>query len=152
MPKESAKALHIRPARIADSAPIARLATELGYLTTTSEMASRLAVLLPLPNHFIAVAEDLGTLLGWVAVEKRLLLVSGEKAELMGLVVGSARRRKGVGEALILAAEHWAIAQGFDAIIVRSNIARAESHPFYEDVGYIRTKTQHVYVKNLSSV
>src|SRR5699024_8827973 len=124
----------------------------LGYLTTTSEMASRLAILLPLPNHFIAVAEALGTLLGWIAVEKHLLLVSGEKAELTGLVVGSAARRKGVGKALVLAAEHWAIVQGLNAIIVRSNIARAESHPFYEGIGYTRTKTQHTYIKNLSSV
>ena len=130
---------------------MARLASELGYPVTASEMASRLAVLLPLPNHFIALAEGSGVLLGWVAAERRLLLTSGETAELMGLVVGSAARRMGVGKALVLAVERWASAQGCDAIIVRSNVTRAESHPFYAAIGYTRTKTQHVYVKNLPS-
>jgi hypothetical protein len=32
---------------------------------------------------------------------------------------------------------------------VRSNVARAESHPFYERLGYVRTKTQHAYRKRL---
>jgi hypothetical protein len=45
----------------------------------------------------------------------------------------------------------WVIAQGLDTIVVRSNVARAESHPFYERLGYTRTKTQHAYVKMLST-
>ena len=32
---------------------------------------------------------------------------------------------------------------------VRSDIVRAESHPFYQRVGYERAKTQHVYRKRL---
>ena len=33
---------------------------------------------------------------------------------------------------------------------VRSNVVRHESHPFYERVGYERTKTQHAYRKRLA--
>ncbi|HET8700222.1 MAG TPA: GNAT family N-acetyltransferase [Nitrococcus sp.] len=150
--RASIRAPHIRPARVADAAPIARLATELGYPATSAEMISRLAALLPLSNHFVAVAEGLDTLLGWVAVERRLLLISGAKAELMGLVVGAAARRAGVGRALVSAAERWALLQGLDTLIVRSNAARAESHPFYEAMGYTRSKTQHAYIKNLPSI
>lgn len=76
-----------------------------------------------------------------------MLLESGERAELVGLVVRSDARRIGVGKALVLAAEHWASAQGLQTITVRSNIVRAESHPFYESIGYVRKKTQHTYAK-----
>ena len=39
--------------------------------------------------------------------------------------------------------------RGLGVIAVRSNVARTESHPFYERLGYVRTKTQHAYRKHL---
>jgi hypothetical protein len=32
---------------------------------------------------------------------------------------------------------------------VRSNVVRAESHQFYERLGYARVKTQHAYRKRI---
>ncbi len=142
---------HIRKAVLGDAGQIGRLAAELGYPATNQDIASRLEALLRLPSHFVAVAEDESALVGWVAVEERLLLVSGKKAELMGLIVAPAARRHGIGKMLVQAAECWALEQGFDAIMVRSNVARPESHSFYEDIGYTRNKTQHAYFKRLSS-
>jgi len=46
-------------------------------------------------------------------------------------------------------AGQWALAQGFETIGVRSNVAREGSHPFYESLGYERAKTQHVYLRRL---
>ena len=77
------------------------------------------------------------------------MLESGESAELTGLVVASAARRLGVGSALVAAAEEWARANGFSSLRVRSNVTRAESHPFYEKLGFERAKTQHAYRKAL---
>jgi hypothetical protein len=48
--------------------------------------------------------------------------------------------------------EQWAANRGLDQMTVRSNVARAESHPFYQRLGYIRAKTQHAYHKALSGV
>jgi GNAT superfamily N-acetyltransferase len=141
--------LKSRPARSGDAAEIARLAGELGYPATTVDMASRLAVLLVHPSHHVQVAEAAGALLGWIAVERRLSLESGERIEIVGLVVGNAARRRGVGSMLLADAEQWARAQGFAAITVRSNVLREASHPFYEREGYVRHKTQHVYTKAL---
>lgn len=138
---------NIRLARIDDAAGIARLSGELGYPLTEDDMASRLAKLLPVPEHFVVVAETGGDLLGWAAVEIRMQIVSGRKAELMGLVVGANARRMGVGKALVRATENWVREQGFDKMTVRSNAARLESHPFYERLGYERSKTQHVYIR-----
>ena len=52
-----------------------------------------------------------------------------------------------VGKALVAAAEQWAADIGTPHVFLRSNILRQESHPFYESLGYTRTKTQHAYSK-----
>lgn len=141
--------MRVRPATTADAAGIARLATELGYPSSEDEMAVRLDRLLRSGSHFVAVAEDPPTLVGWVAAERRLLLESGTRVELVGLIVSASARRSGTGRALVAAAEAWALEQRVEIISVRSNVARLESHPFYERLGYARTKTQHAYAKQL---
>lgn len=141
--------LRLRAARPDDAAEIARLADELGYPTSVSDMHERLGMLLPQQRNHVVVAEGSCGLLGWIAVERRLTLESGERIEIIGLVVGAAARQGGVGRRLVAGAEQWAVAQGFDAIGVRSNVARDESHPFYECLGYVCCKTQHVYRRPL---
>jgi GNAT superfamily N-acetyltransferase len=140
-------ATEIRHAQIDDAAEMARLAGELGYPMATPEMARRLGVLLPNDLHYIAVAAAGKELLGWVHVEHRFSLEGGDRAELMGLVVDSRARRHGLGRELVDVAENWARARGLPAVTVRSNAARELSHPFYEALGYVREKTQHVYRK-----
>jgi hypothetical protein len=49
----------------------------------------------------------------------------------------------------VLEAERWTQQLGLRAICVRSNVLRDASHPFYEQLGYVRRKTQHVYLKSL---
>ena len=82
-------------------------------------------------------------------MERRYTLESGEFVEIVGLVVDAAARGHGVGRALVAEAEAWVLEQGFDAIRVRSNVARDASHPFYENLGFARIKTQHAYRKAL---
>lgn len=144
----------IRAATLGDSAEIARLAGELGYPTPAEEISARLQSLLVRPNHFIAVAAGDGNkqLLGWIAGEERRLLVAASQIEVMGLVVDHEARRLGVGQALIGALERWANeARGMGYVVVRSNVVRAESHPFYERLGYRRKKSQHVYLKEFDA-
>jgi len=139
----------IRRAQTSDAAEMARLSGELGYPMSADEMRARLGQLLPDAHHFIAVAYDAGDerLLGWMHVEHRTSLDAGDRAELMGLVVDGSVRRRGTGRALVDAAERWAQSQGLTAVTVRSNVTRELSHPFYEALGYVREKTQHVYRK-----
>jgi len=142
----------LRNARLDDAAQIARLADALGYPATVQDIAARLTELLPHSHHHVVVAHGDHELLGWVAVERRLTLESGGRIEIVGLVVSPIARRNGIGQALVADAERWALAQGFESIVVRSNVLRAESHPFYERLGYVRRKTQHLYSKPLGQV
>jgi len=142
--------LHIRRATLSDAAAIAALSGELGYPASAQEMSVRLAVLLPQAAQFVAVAATpADDVVAWISAEHRLLLEYGEKAEIVGLVVGAAARRTGVGKALVRAVEQWAREQGLAIVSVRSNAARVESHPFYERLGFVRIKTQHSYEKSL---
>lgn len=141
--------VEIRPATLADAAEIARLAGELGYPTTTDAMTRGLTALLANTRHYVAVAASDGRLLGWMHVENRVSL-GGDRAELRGLVVDPAARRRGVGRRLVAVAEQWARSRELASLIVRSNVVRDQSHPFYESLGYSRRKTQHVYGKKLA--
>ena len=140
----------LREARVADAADVARLAGELGYATPIDAMRERLSVLTQHPDHCITVAERDGRMLGWIAIERRRMLESGERVEIVGLVVDAQCRGSGVGRLLVQSAEQWASQLGFDTLIVRSNVLRDASHSFYERMGYVRRKTQHFYVKAIS--
>jgi GNAT superfamily N-acetyltransferase len=144
-----AASYEVRRAQLGDADEMARLSTQLGYPVPSTEMARRLAVLLPNERHHIAVAARSALVLGWMHVEHRFSLEGGDRAELMGLVVDADARRQGLGRELVDAAEHWALSRGLASLTVRSNAARELSHPFYEALGYARDKTQHVYSKAL---
>jgi GNAT superfamily N-acetyltransferase len=143
--------MKLRMACVDDAEGIARLATQLGYPTPGETMRTRLSTLLVHSDHHVSVVDDRGQLLGWIAVEHRRTLESGERVEIVGLVVDAGHRGGGVGRMLVEDAEQWARQSGFEAISVRSNIAREASHPFYERLGYMRRKTQHYYVKKLAA-
>jgi GNAT superfamily N-acetyltransferase len=148
-PSLVADRVQIRPPRAADAEQLGVLNRQLGYATESEELVSRINRLSELREHFVAVAEADGTILGWVQAEHRFSLETGDKAELVGLIVGAAARRSGVGRLLVQAAEDWAIDRGLLSIVVRSNVIRPESHSFYRQTGYTQSKTQHVYAKPL---
>lgn len=142
----------IRKATPADAAEIARLSTQLGYPASVETFAARLHKLIDSPRHAVLVAVGDGNRLGgYVATEQRMSLALGERVEIVALVVDSQARRTGVGKALVAAAEQWAIDAGTPDVFLRSNILRPESHPFYESLGYERTKTQHAYSKRFDA-
>jgi ribosomal protein S18 acetylase RimI-like enzyme len=140
--------LEIRRAQPSDAAEMARLSGELGYPMSVDEMRGAIGRLLIDPRHYIAVAEE-GTdrLLGWMHVEHRTSMQSAERAELIELIVDARARRRGTGRALVDAAEEWGQSRGVASLTVRSNVTRELSHPFYEALGFVREKTQHLYRK-----
>ncbi len=143
--------LTIREATPADAAAIARLSGVLGYPAEEDVVRARLERLLARPEDVVFAADLPGAgLVGWLHAAAQETLESGRGCELVGLVVDADHRRLGAGRLLVEAAERWARAHGLDRVSVRSNVVRAESHPFYERLGYTRAKTQHAYRKRLA--
>ena len=142
----------IRVATIADAAEIARLSAQLGYPAPVETFAARLRRLLDSRVHavLVAVSDADRHLAGFIALEQRITLESGERVEIVGLVVDADARRGGAGRSLVAAAERWTGERGLDEVFLRSNVVRPEAHPFYEGLGYTRTKTQHAYRKRLA--
>ena len=69
-------------------------------------------------------------------------------AKINGLGVRQECRRKGIGKALLEAAERVAIDSGVPYIALASGFAREEAHAFYENSGY--QKTSYWFRKRLN--
>jgi len=131
-----------------DAAAVAALSDQLGYPVAAEAIAARLERLLGRDDQLVlaAVADD-GELAGWIHAAEQDLVEAERRCEILGLVVDGRRRRGGIGRGLVAEAERWAASRGLRQMSVRSNVAREESHPFYEAQGYGRVKTQQVYRK-----
>lgn len=146
------KKLMVRKAKITDAPRVAELSAVLGYPVAREIMEQRLARVLGLETHTVFVAETPSNdVVGWTHAAEQEILEAGCLCEIRGLVVAEAQRGRGVGRHLIEAVERWAVARELDEVLVRSNVVRVESHPFYERMGYARFKTQHAYRKHLGS-
>jgi GNAT superfamily N-acetyltransferase len=143
--------VRIRRARLSDAEPIAALATQLGYPSSSSEVKSRLARIKDNDNHMISVAQVGATVVGWVHAFVKHSIDAEPRAEIAGLVVDESCRRFGIGKLLMQHAEEWARAKRLGAVYLRSNVLRDQAHPFYEALGYRRIKTQHCYLKTVAS-
>ncbi|HEX6616305.1 MAG TPA: GNAT family N-acetyltransferase [Gemmatimonadales bacterium] len=139
----------IRAASASDAGRLAELSGELGYPVSGDTIARRLERLLARDDNVVLVAELVpeGQVVGWIHGAEQDLLESDRRCEILGLVVDEACRGQGIGRRLVAAVEGWAASRGLEQIAVRSNVARTGSHPFYERLGYVRTKTQHAYRK-----
>ncbi len=140
----------VRPMEERDADAVARLSGELGYRADARDIVRRLGALAGRADMALLVAVDpAGTILGWIHVGKDATLTDGPVAEIRGLVVAEGSRGRGVGRALVEASERWAASRGNPRVRVRSRIARADAHRFYEACGYALEKTQHVFSKAL---
>jgi GNAT superfamily N-acetyltransferase len=140
----------IRTGKVSDASRLAELSAVLGYPVEADVMKGRLEGILPKPDHIVLVAETPSTLVvGWIQATGQHILEVGSFCEIVGLVVAAGHRGEGIGRGLVERVEQWAREHGLEEVAVRSNVARTESHPFYERSGYVRVKTQHAYRKRI---
>lgn len=128
----------VREAIPSDAAAIAALATELGFPLTTGEVAARLPLLgdareLPL----VADDERIVGCLTWHITP--VLHRPAPLGRITMLIVTAHARGRGIGSALVAAAEARLSGCGCKLIEVTSNIKLAEAHLFYERLGYEQT-------------
>ena len=135
----------IRSVQTDDIAALAALAGELGYPTSSEEMARRMAGLDD--RDAVFVADEDSVCVGWIQASIVESLETGRFAEIRALVVSATRRSSGIGAALVGAVEKWAAAKDCPRIRVRSNVVRERTHRFYERLGFRVTKSQKVFDK-----
>jgi len=140
----------IRTAVARDAPALALLAAELGYPNTVDETNGRLSTVMDAPENQVMVAETaVHEIVGWIHVFGAARVESEGFAELGGLVVAEAWRGRGVGSGLVASAERWALENAYFKLRIRSRVERAEAHRFFERLGFVGRKTQHVFERRL---
>ena len=140
----------IRQMQAHDVECVATLITELGYPATSADIERRFEGIDGHDDQILLVADAGGEAIGWIHVAVHPYLQNDASAEILGLVVTGAQRGRGLGAALVDAAESWAVRQGCGFLRVRSRVIRERAHAFYERHGFQRIKTQHCFQKTIA--
>lgn len=129
----------LRLARIDDAEVLGRLLTELGHPASTADIEHRWSAWREVGNEALLAEVD-GVVVGVLTMAKMFVLHRPRPVgRLSALVVTAACRGRGIGKALVHAAEAHLAAAGCGLVEVTSNERRAEAHALYQALGYRRT-------------
>lgn len=130
----------IRAAVSTDAGELARLFTTLGHPTRADEIAARWAQWAAEGNDALVADRGDDTLAGLATLHRtRVLHRPGPVGRITALVVDEVERGRGIGRALVGAAEERLTRDGCVLLEITSNLRRADAHAFYERIGYERT-------------
>lgn len=131
--------LVIRPALARDCAALEGLIEQLGYEAAAPDIAARLETIRA-EGREVLVAELGGRVVGCLSTSiMRVLHRPRPVGRISMMVVEERLRGRGIGAALVRAAEDWLDAQGCGVVEVTSHLSRSEAHRFYEKLGYEKT-------------
>ena len=136
-----------RSYRERDLISLQKLMSELGYHVESDELKNNVKGIHEKGGEII-VRELNGEVVASVCVLIDARLAEGIYAEIVSLIVSEKVRGKGIGAGLLKEAEKWA-AQRVSKIRVRANVVREAAHRFYTDQGYMLTKSQKIFIKNV---
>jgi GNAT superfamily N-acetyltransferase len=131
--------VRIRAAKLTDAADVAALMCQLGYETTPAEMEERLRVVLDNSAYTTLLAESAGGVCGMIGTFSQPSYEHNDlSGRIIALVVSKQGRRRGIGRALIAAAEKNFASKGVIRISLTTRLTRKDAHQFYEALGYER--------------
>ncbi len=134
----------LRPATPADASAMAGLITQLGYPTTPNQMTARFARLATDPNQQTLLADDDLGAVGLISLFRQQSLEYDDYfVRILALVVSQRAQHRGVGAALIEAAEEWAAEIGATRLVLTcgNRPERAIAHQFYPAMGFVISTT-----------
>ncbi|MFC0142125.1 GNAT family N-acetyltransferase [Erwinia mallotivora] len=141
--------MNIRLAHIRDSFALSALLTELGYENTESFIEQRLAQLIHDQTEQLLVAEQRGTVLGFLSLHFiPQLALAGDFARVSYFCIAEGERSKGAGQQLLQYAEALARKRGCDRMEVHCHERRIKANLFYAREGY--SESPRYLIKNLS--
>jgi GNAT superfamily N-acetyltransferase len=134
--------LIVRTAEPRDCARLAELIGQLGYAASESEVGERLEAMAD-EGRVVLIAEIDGKVAGCLSTSiMRVLHRPAPVGRISMMVVDEAQRSRGIGTALVRAAERALAAQGCYMVEVTSHVRRTEAHRFYERLGYEHTSVR----------
>jgi ribosomal protein S18 acetylase RimI-like enzyme len=129
----------VRRAESGDAAALAELMTQLGYPTRASEMEMRMESLRADKNYATFIAISKGRVCGMIGTRTSYSYEHNSPGgAILALTVSEGMRGRGVGQALIAAAENDFAQRNIRRVAVYSHFRRTEAHEFYEKLGYSR--------------
>ena len=132
----------IRAAAQRDGEALARLIGQLEYAVTAEAVAERLAIM-QAEGRLVLVAEREGQVVGCLSTSiMRVLHRPAPVGRISMMVVDEALRGRGIGAALVRAAERSLAERRCYIVEVTSHVRRTEAHRFYEKLGYERTSVR----------
>jgi len=128
----------VRLAAVTDAQVIADLLTQLGYTQDGDGLEPRIRRWIEDPSSAAMVWDDSGTVAGVIAVHVCPFFErDGSWGRIAALVVSERSRARGVGAALVTAAEQFAIESECHRMEVTSSRQRPDAHAFYRKRGYV---------------
>jgi GNAT superfamily N-acetyltransferase len=143
--------MRVRPVCASDVETATELLGQLGYQISPTEITARIGRVLSDKEHFAAVADDDGKVVGLIHVFERPALEKPCEAVVQSLVVDGRARKSGVGKMLMDAAEVWAAERGLQHVALHTRSDRHDARAFYEHLGYERAATAHLMKKSLKA-
>jgi len=135
----------IRVATGRDASEIARLLTLLGHPTAAKSIVARWQEWIAAGNSGLVAPGAEGTLAGVATLHQMTVLHRPlPVGRITALVVDASMRGRGVGTALVAAAETALLGSGCGWLEITSNASLAAAHAFYERLGYERTSVRLV--------
>ncbi len=130
----------IRQAEERDASALAELMTQLGYATAANEMAERLRTIFQEQDFATFVAVEENEVCGMIGVSASPSYEHNDRiGRIVALVVHERMRGRGIGRALLSAAEDYFARAKVVRVVLTSRFAREKAHAFYESRGYLRT-------------
>ncbi len=137
----------IRDAITNDIADLTLLINELGYPTNVSEMEVRFKAIVNHPDYKTQVVVLNDEIVAMAGLVKGIYYEkTGGYVRIVAFVVKQSSRKKGIGKALMIAIEEWAITQNCHTLLLtsRKSSEREAAYAFYQNAGFSITSSGFV--------
>jgi N-acetylglutamate synthase-like GNAT family acetyltransferase len=130
--------MNIRSASYKDIDQLLNLMSELGYRSEKDSIIESLTKYKRSDDYEVLVVEDEGKVLGCISLHvMKLFHLAGNAGRITSLVVSSENRGKGIGKALVNAADQYFKSMDCVKTEVTSGGHRKEAHIFYQSEGFV---------------